>query len=65
MSNTGIVQSTSLVKDDRGRKTLQVIIHFHDGDTPDINAGTIWDAKPVTVCDASITQQNRNIDAKG
>ena len=52
--NTGIVKSSTRTWDDRGRNVMRVIVDFYDGDMPDINIATIWNARPVTVTDTSI-----------
>ena len=53
--NVGIVKVVSRAEDDNGTAVLRVIVDFYDGNTPDINNGTIWLYRPVTLVDASIT----------
>jgi len=55
--NKGVLKSISHVKDDDGFSVLRVIVDFYDGNVPDVNNGTVWHRKPVTVIDASVIQQ--------
>jgi len=36
-----------------------VVVDFYDGNLPDINNGTIWHARPVTVIDATTLNEDK------
>lgn len=52
--NKGVVKLVSRAEDDAGRTVLRVIVDFYDGNVPNINNGTIWQARPVTILDESL-----------
>lgn len=59
MADTGVVKSVSRIEDEDGKTVVQAIVHFYDGDAPEINLGTIWHRRPVKIIDASIHIQDR------
>lgn len=52
--NKGVVKRMSRTEDDAGRTVLRVIVDFYDGNGPNINNGTIWQSRPVTLTDDSL-----------
>lgn len=52
--NKGVVKRVSRTEDDAGTTVLRVIVDFYDGAAPNINNGTIWQARPVTISDDTI-----------
>lgn len=52
--NTGVVTRISRVEDENGVIVLRAIVDFYDGALPDINTGTIWHRRPVTLTDTMV-----------
>lgn len=60
-SEMGVVKSISRVEDDAGRTVLQAIIHFYDGNCPDLTPATVWECAPVKIVECSVSTDAAHI----